>query len=84
MLFNSVGWNFTEGLVKHWVMNYQVGRVLFKKFEAFSEAVDFPVQVPLVSAGALRRRDEPWKRYDLVWGMNQAFDVEYYFVFCSD
>ena len=61
MLLYDVDGNFTEGLVKHWVMNYQIGRVLFKKFEAFSEAVDFPVQVPLVSAGALRRRDEPWE-----------------------
>jgi hypothetical protein len=82
MLLYNVDGNFTEGFVKNWVMNYQVRSVLFKKFEAFSEAVDFPVQVPSVSAGTLRRRNEPGKRYDLVWGMNQPFDVEYYVVFC--
>jgi hypothetical protein len=57
---------------------------LFKKSETFSEAVNFAVQVFLMSADALGRRDEPRERYHFAWGMNQAFDVEDYVVFCFD
>ena len=84
MLLYRIDGNFAQGIVKHWVMNYQVGRVLLKKFEAFTEAVDFAVQVLLTSTSALRRRDEPRERYDFVWGMNHAFDVEDNVALCFD
>ena len=81
MLHNSAYGHFTQGLVKHRVVNYQVGHVLLKKLEAFAEAVDFAVQVLLPLACALRRRNIPRKRYEPVRRMHQTFDVEDHVVF---
>jgi hypothetical protein len=70
MLLYRVDGDFTQGLVEHGVMNYQVGHVLLKKFEAFTEAVDFAIQAFLSLACAMRRRDVPRKRYEPLRRMN--------------